>query len=1017
MKVRRQYRLYLFIIWVIFFHMSAAQIDYLSAYRNYWQATHPDLSKKLARDSIRFCFDDYHGRFVPPYFLEPDCSQPLERMPRFRPPVLPDFYLNHHSPGYPSMLPKTTGVRQAWVRHYAPRNTPSFDSACEVAVDQQNNIYVTGYTTRMPNGLDIYTIKYDPQGNEIWSAYYDSGINSDDWDPQIELDGEGNVYIKGNIRNRWEEYKVILVKYDHQGNQEWVIQEGMGKNARSNMIVTDKDRIYLLMTWNLDCQGVLIEEIDSNGELVWQACLDDVWLYPLILCQNYQGNIYVAGTRNQDLIAFKYGGDGQLLWQQSFSPSEENYAGSYSLEVDKTGNVYILGEISYDDPCISLLKYDPEGNLLWDEVYSERTASYLNSMDMMLDDSGNVYISFLSAWEDGFGLVKYTPEGIVKWTRQYYTGGYHYYDEFLLAIDSQDNPIISGACDSNEPGNKTQYYFTVKYSPAGELLWSVFESCGKSPRALTLDSDNHVIICGDGSQPGTGTDYLTIKYTPDGQKQWARFYNGANRDNECACDLITDYEGNIYTAGLDRAGAVLVKYGSDGQRLWTHRESESGMYHLDMDSRGNVFGVSSYDHNIHTYKFKPDGNRAWKQIYDGPESEMMETLDHARGITVDPQGNTFIHGTSYYHLSTDLITISYNPAGQLRWINRYPNSKGEDIALSQNGNVFVGGYCSDTSYTGNAYLALKYNHKGDLIWEKMYREGLTGEIKAVAVDGWSNVYVTGYFAYPLPDNDYKNNMVTLKYSADGELQWIDHYGPENISTGWEDYYIAVDAFDNVYVSTQYTDITQSPRQWRHLIIKYDAQGNQQWIVKEDGKYLKDMVLDREGNVYLTGGTSHNQVYTNKHNPRGEKCWQMLYDSQGTAEDECWAITVDRQGNVYLPVTTGGCYWSQFKILKYVQTDQDTLTLRLVEDHILAHNQPNPFNSKTLIRYNLSCDQKVTFNVYNNLGQLITTQPLGRRPAGRNFFYFIAPRQLPSGVYYYQLETPKTTRAGKMTLLR
>jgi outer membrane protein assembly factor BamB len=65
-----------------------------------------------------------------------------------------------------------TGDR-LWVQSFA--DIGEGDAASDIAVDHDGNVYVTGYSVATLTGLDIVTIKYSPDGAELWVRRYDSG--------------------------------------------------------------------------------------------------------------------------------------------------------------------------------------------------------------------------------------------------------------------------------------------------------------------------------------------------------------------------------------------------------------------------------------------------------------------------------------------------------------------------------------------------------------------------------------------------------------------------------------------------------------------------------------------------------------------------------------------------------------------------------------------------------------------------------------------------------------------------
>jgi hypothetical protein len=95
----------------------------------------------------------------------------------------------------------------------------------------------------------------------------------------------------------------------------------------------------------------------------------------------------------------------------------------------------------------------------------------------------------------------------------------------------------------------------------------------------------------------------------------------------------------------------------------------------------------------------------------------------------------------------------------------------------------------------------------------------------------------------------------------------------------------------------------------------------------------------------------------------------------------------------------------------VETEKD-----LPQRYSLDQNFPNPFNPTTLIRYEIPKDESVTLDVFNLLGQHISTIVDEVQPAGSYQIQYNA-ENLASGVYFYRFKAGNYTDIKKMILVR
>ena len=157
----------------------------------------------------------------------------------------------------------------------------------------------------------------------------------------------------------------------------------------------------------------------------------------------------------------------------------------------------------------------------------------------------------------------------------------------------------------------------------------------------------------------------------------------------------------------------------------------------------------------------------------------------------------------------------------------------------------------------------------------------------------------------------------------------------------------------------------------------------------------------DGNTGVALGNPGIIVYTN------DRFANWAVQSSGTSE-RLWGVSLASattgfavgERGVILRTTTGGAAPGGSEPGTAPATRLQT-TLKLPTSFDMLQNYPNPFNPSTIIRYELPEPTRVKLQVFNILGQLVSTLEDQLRPAGYHHVTFDAS-SLPSGVYVYRL---------------
>jgi hypothetical protein len=263
-----------------------------------------------------------------------------------------------------------------WVRKYnGPGN--STDLANALAVDILGNVYITGRSTGSRTGSDYATIKYNSMGDTVWVRRYGGTDIGNDEALALAIDESDNVYITGKILRSGNNWDYGTIKYNSSGDTVWVRRyNGPGNlNNSANAIAVDSSgNVYVTGRSTGSGTGTDFATIkyDRNGDSLWvrryngsgnnsdaaQAIVVDDW-----------GNVYVTGRSTgsrtgSDFVTIKYNSMGDTVWVRRYDGPGNNIDAVRALSIDNSGNVYVTGTSFEFGPTYDIItiKYNSKGD-------------------------------------------------------------------------------------------------------------------------------------------------------------------------------------------------------------------------------------------------------------------------------------------------------------------------------------------------------------------------------------------------------------------------------------------------------------------------------------------------------------------------------------------------------------------------------------------------------------------------------------------------------------------------------
>lgn len=335
-----------------------------------------------------------------------------------------------------------------WVNNYnGPVNGDDISHA--IKIDPQGNIIVVGESEGNGTGKDFTTIKYDQNGNELWVNRFDGASSGNDYAYNTTFDLQGNIYVTGKTQGS-SSFNAITIKYSPNGNQLWtsiyetsINSENIGIDIRGNFIYTfariaDVDAKTILFKINrnngnlnnsLIFQGngehwigntfkiegnraaLVGKYVDNNKSYYFTSSINtgnlsvnwtnfyddyngDAVAYDV--CFNSQGNVIVTGTVNNSGIyeyhTVNYNG-GNVNWINKVSTHSSFLNAHPSIVIDNFNHFYVCGEKFINTPDIYVYQISDGGNLTWEETYNGQQNGIDAAVDIVSAGNGILYIA------------------------------------------------------------------------------------------------------------------------------------------------------------------------------------------------------------------------------------------------------------------------------------------------------------------------------------------------------------------------------------------------------------------------------------------------------------------------------------------------------------------------------------------------------------------------------------------------------------------------------------------------
>lgn len=352
------------------------------------------------------------------------------------------------------------------------------DYAVGVATDSQGNIIVAGTTVPASiqplNYNDFLIVKYNPFGDTLWTRRFDAA----DHDPAagVAIDNADNIIVVGSTYTDTTYSAIRIVKYDPDGNILYTRTHTSGDKDIGEFgagVATDsKNNIVVAGNRNSNWGDYITFKYDSSGNLLWTRTYDGDWEDCATgVAVDDSDNVVVTGYSNGDMnwdwCTMKYSPDGDTLWVRRHDVALDDKADGVTCDND--GNVIVVGRLGQSpEKYAAVVKYSPTGDTLWTKLFVRPVPldGLMNFVDVVTDSHDNIYLAGYYIPGDSIGnnrsdyyIAKCNSQDDTLWT---FLFNYDNDDEITgIAMDRSGDVVVTGSTN-NRYGWYEPNYLTIK---------------------------------------------------------------------------------------------------------------------------------------------------------------------------------------------------------------------------------------------------------------------------------------------------------------------------------------------------------------------------------------------------------------------------------------------------------------------------------------------------------------------------------------------------------------------------
>ena len=348
------------------------------------------------------------------------------------------------------------------------------------------------------------------------------------------------------------------------------------------------------------------------------------------------------------------------------------------------------------------------------------------------------------------------------------------------AIDSQTAVIVISSVESERGDSDVSL---VKYDQNGQKLWSSIVDGGEKENDFSVglvinEWDEIFVLCSMSTK--NSFDISVLKYSNTGSLIWSYNWDG-DGFVDLPSEFVFDEEGNIYISGGTQNASgisdiVVIKLNNLGKHQWHSKYDFAGFYDaaVSLKVRGPKLVIACVSASVFS-------NLQWLILdFDKGNGNILQKFrtplissgkDYPVSLSFDNMGNAYVIGNIRVNDRWDIQTIKLDNSFNVAWsriFNGGQNDLANDVGMDSLGNIYILGTSKNLNF-GAQFITLKYNSKGEVVWQKSYGRKDNTKIayaRDLLVDANGHTFITGNMSDP-----FTSFLTIIGYDEMGSLKF------------------------------------------------------------------------------------------------------------------------------------------------------------------------------------------------------------------------------------------------------